>query len=296
MHSYNKRGLALLLLIAMTFSILAGCSKEHSHKAGTISDFESQTHFSVDTSGDDSVSGDTSKEPLSGEFVVSEKRYRYEGMDLMVLYVENKTNRHYNVTIHGMYLDENGGTLEEESQTFEGFAAGWQNYFIFRPKNAFDRFTYTVETEEYVADALTSDQKGVPYATSIELLYNKNLYWQRGLSSDNPPKEIRELWMGYTLLNHHAETTISVEFHLLILDRDGQVFYCSKGDEYLCGTLCTPVGGEDDGRNDHAETRILQKYVGEDETIPDTVQGVFTAIFALVDVVDYRVMIDSIRS
>ena len=283
-----KRSCAFLLVLAFSLTLLVGCSKEEEqNSAGTISDFESQAHIQVSTPDNESV--DTSREPITGDFVVSEKRYSYEGTDLMVLYVENKTNRHYNVTIHGTYLDENGEKLKEESQTFEGFASEWQNYFVFRPKMDFDRFEYTLETEEYTPNLITSDKNGVPYTTNIELFYEKKLHWVRALSYDDPPKEARDLCLDFTLVNHHPEASIAVEFYLLVLDKEGQMYFCSKGNTSLvsdiCGTACTPVGGEDNGKF-KTPTTMRRQLLGEDETIPDNVQGVLTAIFAIVDVVD----------
>lgn len=296
MANQGKSIIAFFIMISIILSVLVGCTKEELSPAGTISDFDSRAHLQVSASGNDFASGDMSRESITGEFVVSEKRYSYEGTDLMVLYIENQSNQHYNVTINGTYLDENGETLKEECQTFEGFAAGWHNYFIFCPKMAFDRFTYTVDTEEYVAHPLTSDKDGTPYVTSIELLYKKNLSWNRRLSDDNPPKEARDLCLNYTLVNHHAETTIAVEFYLFVLDSEGRIYFCSKGDFWeICGTSCTPVGGEDDG-SFNSDVAIFQQYVGEDETIPENLQGVLTAVFAIVDVVDYSVLLDSISS
>lgn len=97
--------------------------------AGTFSGFESQAHFQVSTPEDGSASDDTSQEPLTGEFVVSDNKYDYNGANLELLRVENQTNRRFNVTIHGKYLDANGDVLTEETQTYTCFPAGWSNYF-----------------------------------------------------------------------------------------------------------------------------------------------------------------------
>lgn len=289
-----KKSLALWLVFSMVIAILAGCAKEEEQtSAGTISDFESQAHFQVGTSGD--ASGDTSKEPLSGEFVVSEKKYDYNGANLELLYVENQTNRHYNVTIKGRYLDESGNTIKEEIQTFEGFPAGWSNNFIFYPRAAFDSFTYAVETEEYVPETMHADESGIPYASYLALSYEKNLQWVRGLEPVNA-REVRQLIFNPTPKNSHTTKTIGYEFHLLLLDANGEIY----ATDYWYGDSLGVSGGWRDqvdpvGREEGVHSYMIkQQEVGEDETLPDTVQGVFTAIFAVVSVYDQDAWLQSV--
>ena len=290
-----------MIILAIAFTVFTGCKKEDQNPAGTISDFESQAHIQVGASEGESTSGDTSKAPVSGDFVVSEKKYDYKDANLVLLYVENQTNRHYNVTIKGKYLDENGETIKEETQTFEAFPAGWSNHFIFYPRTAFDRFTYSVETEEYIPDTYTSDESGTPYVSYIELSYEKNLQWIRGLEPINPEhpdnaKEVRQLLFYPIPKNSHTTKTIAFEYHLLILDTNGEI-YATDFDfrDYMgvSGGLreeVYPVGKEG---GDHILV-VKQQERGEDETIPDTVQGVFTAIFSVISVYDYEAWLQSV--
>lgn len=281
-----RKILSLLLVCVFCLTILAECKKEEQNPAGTVSDFESQAHFQPETSGDDPASGDMSKAPLSGEFVVSEKKYDYNGANLELLYVENQTNRHYNVTIHGTYLDENGETIEEETQTFEGFPSGWSNNFVFYPRKVFDSFTYIVETEEYVPEKMHADETGTPYASYITFTYEKNLQWMRGLTLD--AEEVRKLNFNGSAVSSHSTTPIVVEFHLLILDVNGEIYLTDhEFRDYMEVTggytyQANPVGTEED----HNGLFLKQQEIGEDETIPETVQGVFTAVFAVIGAYD----------
>lgn len=295
-----KKLLVLCILISMILATLAGCAKEEEQNpAGTISDFESQAHFQVGTSGDDSASGDTSHEPVAGEFVVSDKKYDYKDANLVLLYVENKTDRHYNVTIKGKYLDENGETLKEETQTFEAFPAGWSNHFMFYPKIAFDSFTYELETEEYTNEPISSDESGTPYASYINISYEKNLTWQRGVSGgDENGHSIRsrELLFYALIENHHPSVSITAEFHVILLNAQGEIYisdYDYKEDG-ICGTFIGPVGSEDNGGR-RTSIPLKEQELGGDETIPDNVQGVFTAIFAITDVSDYDRFMDQFK-
>lgn len=294
--------LALWLIISMSLTILAGCAKEEQNPAGTVSDFESQAHFQPGTSGDDPVSGDTSKAPLSGGFVVSEKKYDYKDGNIELLYVENETDRHYDITIHGAYLDENGETIKEETQTFAGFASGRSNNFIFYPRMAFDSFTYTVEAEEATGEIEIDgipvkifDKEGNPLVSYIEFVYNKNLVWQRGMGADleHPGTWLdrRFLMLDSEMRNSHQSVTIQCEFFVLILDSDGEVFLTSHdyfdyqdmvgGNQYGV----QPVGSVPEDAN--FLIPVWSQEVGEDETLPDNVKGVFTAIFAVTKVYDW---------
>lgn len=304
-----KKLLALFLLFSMALAVLSGC-KQQEQKAGTISGFESQTNIQVDTLEDDS--GDTSKAPLSGEFVVSEKKYDYNGANLELLYVENQTDRHYDITIHGTYLDENGETIGEETQTFEGFASGWSNHFIFYPRKAFATFTYTVDM--VASSGVTSieghkiktvDKDGIPLVSYLtEFTYEKQLSWERGISSEIDPdarREIRSLTFTGHVFCRPVSTEIKVAFDLLILDENGEIYitsydwhdsdYAAVSRNYAA-SLGIPlwwgysaiVEGSEIGTN-HVILKEQEK--GEDETIPAAVQGKFTAIFAVMQVYDW---------
>jgi len=69
--------------------------------------------------------------------------------NVIIMSVENKSDEAYTITINGKYLDANGNVLKTESQTFEGFAANWSNYFVFAPGIEFDKFTFDFSSKKY---------------------------------------------------------------------------------------------------------------------------------------------------
>lgn len=302
--NYLKRLLAFLLILTVLLALHTGCEKEEQTPAGTVSNFESQTHVSIGTS-DVGTSDDASKEPLTGEFVVSEKKYDYKDANMELLCVENQTNRHFNVTIHGKYLDANGAVLKEETQTYTCFPAGWSNYFQFYPRIAFDSFTYEIETEEYANEALYTDADGVPLVSYLDVTYVKNLYWTRNINGSDENGHIveaRAMVFDTIVENHHPTISISIEYHVIVLDEKGEVYLL--GSEYndmmfgigndIHGTCIDPVGTEENGKA-RVPTQLWSQAPGQDETIPENVQGVFTAIFALTDVVDYQEFINQLN-
>lgn len=153
---------AILLVLAFGVAMFAGCSAAPK-EAGEISDYDSVAVIPVGDTGTgtegsaNDESAENSGTAAGGSFVVSDKTYAYGENNIAVLHVENQTDKNYSITLNGTYLDKNGEVLQEETKTFAGFAAGWQNNFFFIPGIAFDKFTYTLETTEYDEECLAQN-------------------------------------------------------------------------------------------------------------------------------------------
>ncbi len=302
MYYAVEKKLPLCLAIVMLLALLAGCHEDVEMASGTPSiDFESQAHIQVDTSDDDtSAPEEESQPPITGDFVVNLKKYDYKGKNIELLHVENQTNRHFDITIKGKYLDKDGKVIKEESQKFAAFPAGWSNYFIFYPECAFDSFTYELKTEEYskeVPDIVdnrvilkTSDDDGIPFASYIGFTHEKELKWRRDvLANTYPYREGRGLYFYVDMYNNHPTITIGADFHVLVFDTDGNIYetdcdyYAQEGSSSFIAEK--PIGKSDGAYKD---VNLKEQPVGEDESIPDNVQGVFTAIFAIKAVYDWE--------
>ena len=164
-----RKVLVSVLLLTVALTAFAGCSEEgersdlnlyseasydnesrfvpNEEESKEGSDSESNVSEEENSRSENSVSGE-SNTPLSGEFVVKDKKYTFEGNDLVIVNVENQTNKNYSVTITGTYLDKNGNVLQTETQTFDQYYPGFSQYFLFEPGMAFDKFTYTFDAEE----------------------------------------------------------------------------------------------------------------------------------------------------
>lgn len=124
----------LLLITAIGACVLTACSSKPT-EPHQISDY-------------DTVSAVTPEdEQVNGEITVKDKKYVYEGTEIVILDVKNNTDKDLVLTIDGSYLDKDGNVLQTETKTFAQFYAGYQNYFLFDPKINFDSFTYTVTSE-----------------------------------------------------------------------------------------------------------------------------------------------------
>lgn len=163
-----KKIIALCLALAGTVS-LCGCLDEQSQDF-TISQYDSESRVEIDfensSAPDDGENSDTddnsknsennesqnsssasSDDPNTESLLVKDKKYTFEGKDLVIIDVLNESNQNLSVTINGKYLDENGNVLKSETQTFDQFSAGYQNYFLFSPEISFSSFTYTVDAK-----------------------------------------------------------------------------------------------------------------------------------------------------
>ena len=93
---------------------------------------------------------------ITGEFVTKYQTYTFEGNNLAIIKLENHTTQNYTVTINAKYLDAAGNELKAETQTFEGFPAGWENHLVFKPDFPFAKFTYTVDLNVYQGECAIS--------------------------------------------------------------------------------------------------------------------------------------------
>ena len=94
------------------------------------------------------TSGDEPAQTM-GQFVLKEKKYDYNGANVSIVNVENKSDKAYTITITAKFKDKNGKELKSESITFEGFDSGWKNSFFFEPGIKYDSVSFGMKAKEY---------------------------------------------------------------------------------------------------------------------------------------------------
>lgn len=167
---------------------------------------------STDVNEDISKSHNTEQ---TGGFMIKDKKYSYEGNDLVILDVENQTDKNYTITINGSYLDKEGNVLKTETQTFEGFCAGLQNYFLFQPKIVFDKFTYTVEMSGYKEECLMSYFKLLD--AKLTLKYSSANY----INGDT--KMYPTIFASLHEYNSHSEMLVLYK-NVIVIDQYDQIY------------------------------------------------------------------------
>lgn len=163
-----KKTLSLIIAGILCLTALCACSGSSNDVEPPSVDlsYDEQSYFVPGGTSDSEESGQPSEQ--QGGFAVKLGKYDYntyaerklakcksgpyKDVSIAILDVTNETAKNYSVTIHGSYLDKDGNVLMTETQEWDQFASGWQKYFLFRPGMAFDKFTYTIETEEFEGD------------------------------------------------------------------------------------------------------------------------------------------------
>ena len=211
-------------------------------------------------SGDQPTTPSESGEVVTGDFVTKYKTYTYEGNNLAIIKLENHTTQNYTVTINAKYLDAAGNELKAETQTFEGFPAGWENHLVFKPDIQFAKFTYTVNLNAFNGKcALSANSKA----------YFKRLYEGKSV--------IDALGMAG---DHTKYPTILIEFEFANLKgtyiNTYQILFDNTGEIYFIKQLKF-------GISNNPSTRMSNLLQTTDETIvwPDELKGNVTGIVSI---------------
>lgn len=88
-------------------------------------------------------------ETNKGGMLVKQKVYDYHGNNVAILDITNQTEKTYVLTIKGNYKDASGNVIKTETRVFDGYPAGYQNYFVFNPGIPFDSFSFELSGKEF---------------------------------------------------------------------------------------------------------------------------------------------------
>ena len=112
-----------------------------------------------------------------GQLAIKHKIFEYKNHNLVVMRVENHSDRDLTLTVKGTCEDIGGQTMTI-TKKFEGFAANWQNYILFYPEFAFDHFEYEIEYEPFTGEAYSQHAWTWSYKR-IRVRYD-NEFWTFG--------------------------------------------------------------------------------------------------------------------
>ena len=160
----------LLIVMAIFAPILLACSEPNTPHVEVVTPFstydsvieipvvESTSQEAVAESTVESSAGQFTTDnsvnnvPIQSQqnFLVSQKKVSYQGNDVMILHVKNQTDNNYSISIIAKYKDSTETVIKSETKSFEGFAAGYENFFVFQPNINFDTFSFELKTEEFI--------------------------------------------------------------------------------------------------------------------------------------------------
>ena len=147
-----KKLLTLTLAILLCLSVLAGCNTPQTPDDSNTP--EPPEDVIVDYDNENEIN-------TIGKFVAKDKTYAYQGNNVTILKLENQSEVNCTVTIHAKFLSAAGTVLKTETQSFEGFPAGWQNHFVFMPQIQYDAMEYTLDVEEYTGEMYFTSTSGL---------------------------------------------------------------------------------------------------------------------------------------
>jgi len=166
----------------------------------------------------------TSKDGSEG-FIIKARKFSFRSDRFVIFNVENTSNKNYTVKIRVTYKDKDGKTISSERKTHEGFAAGWQNYYVFNPGINFDSYTYTLTVSEYKGDTYTGyvSSGDLPVKLTIE---SSGKSWQEFRSNYGKPlkEEKTALYVNFPIVNTSSKKLYYVADYVLF-DQNGDILY-----------------------------------------------------------------------
>lgn len=270
-----RKRILYLVTALLLLSLLSGCEKE-TQSLPELSGYHSETVFPVgDSSHATASSGNSEHTANNSGFVVRDKKYTYEGYDLVILNVENQTEQNYSITINGSYLDENGEVLQEESQTFEGFEAGWSNYFLFLPELTFDRFAYTLDVQEFDGECVASKMK-------IEWNPGEVIRMTKPFMTSPNDYADRQILFAHLYFTDTGTVPMDISFHVVILNSEGEIFRINEP-RYTNGfTFRDPYRAVYPPQEKHSkEVWLTFGPPEEDLSLPEELQDGFSFLVAV---------------
>ena len=249
-----KKNIALLLFFTLIAAMLVSCDEQKSTQH-EISDYDSVSAVAPDDG------------QISGEITVKDKKYVFEGKDVVILDVQNSTDTDLSITINGTYLDESGNVLLTETKTFEQFYSGWQNYFLFNPKINFAKFTYTVESVK-----------------ATEECFMKNVAVQAGKPFSGRNDDNAALVCDFAASNGN-DFTITLGASIVLFNEKGDiVFIVHKTDPYTKNPTHPEFSASFDEWNRFFIYTDTEHAIGNLE-LPEHLQGELTSVIC-VDIIE----------
>ena len=223
-----KRIFTLLLALMLIAAMMTACHNPPANSEGNNvsitppDDFENETNIPVDDNTPDSGDTDNPSVPpqdttVTEGFTAKEKKYAYQDGDVMVLDIQNKTDKPYTITVTGTYYDENSNAIKSEVKTLTGFAAGNQQYMLFEPGCKFSSFTYSLSVQEYTGKTTTAD-----FATNAMLLREMKSIID-DLYNNGDHTKYPTLFL-HTEFTNNSSQVMQLRIRLVLLKDNGEIY------------------------------------------------------------------------
>ena len=159
---------------------------------------------------------------VASGFVAKQKKYDYGENNIIILNVTNQNEKNYSVTINGFYLDADGKVIKSETQSVEGYAAGYEKYFLFNPDTAFESFIFTLTATEFSGQCYEQNWKN-----TFTGLMERMVPGPSG-PNERPDFEPGEPCWGIQLRSHFTYPEpppyILVQCYYIVIGNDGDIW------------------------------------------------------------------------
>ncbi len=163
--------------------------------------------------------------PTTGKLVVKEKKYDYNGANVMILNVENQSSKNLTLTITAKYQDASGKTIRTGTRTIEGFPANYRNYVILQPGIKFDKFSFEVKATAFSGEALMKYISYVPTTTASLIPLASRPGPEYGTYP--PGQERATIDFDVTFTNSYG-SELKATRDLVFFDNTGKIFYITQ--------------------------------------------------------------------
>lgn len=165
----------------------------------------------------------------AGQFSLKEKKYDYNGANVTILQVENKSEQAYTITITGKFKDTNGNTVKTESKTFEGFPAGWSNYFVFQPGVKYSSVAWDINAAVFTGNVVADlfEVGGSAYCTEkrVSVDANGNMVYILTPEIIKTLKEVVAVEINYGPLKNKYDLPLSIMVDTVLFDSNGKIIH-----------------------------------------------------------------------
>ena len=216
------KNISYLLIVVICLLAFSSCS-EASNTEYTITDFDSISQVQIeieqptDTSAEGSIPND---ETGDATFLVKDKKYTLNENDILLLDITNETEQNYSIKLTVTYYDDKGDELKTDEFSFEQFAAGYQNNFVFQPKIKFSKYTYAIKASPFAGEIIVDKfqfQFVELYETRMPLFDNET-----GFINENDFTEYPSILARFTFGSTHTEMK-KLAFTMLLFNEQNEL-------------------------------------------------------------------------
>lgn len=280
----QTKKICVTFLLAASLAALTGCGSTEDESSvilasDTIESYDSESRIEIDGQEETSIENNETQ-----GLTVKDKKYTFDGNDLVILRLENHTKNNYTITVEGKYLDASGQLLRTETKVLKGLEAADSSQMLFMPEMSFDSFSYTVSVKEHDGTYLQSKVKGLDWNEDTAQFHARYGYYM----GDEPEKSHMLFTKFYYLNDNETELFVT-----------GKVFLFDKNDQILLirsmGHIRTSpheTGGNDLMFYSSAETELTS----DKDTWPEQYRKGLSMLFITTDVMTQEELPDDFFS